>query len=179
MPIPTILTAAEKYRLSIDQEVVEMLAANCVIAFGTSGGKDSDASAIQTTHFLNAINHVGPRLLIHADLGEIEHADSLPQCERLASFLNLSLLVVRRKQGGLLERCEQRWRDNLERYRQLLCVTVITPFSSSAMRFCTSENKTAPITQELTARYPGQQILNVVGIRRSGQDDQRPPKTAV
>ncbi|MBS1807591.1 MAG: phosphoadenosine phosphosulfate reductase family protein [Acidobacteria bacterium] len=166
MPIPTILTAAQEFQLSIDEEVAGMLDTNCVIAIGTSGGKDSDASAIQTIHFLNAINHVGPRVLIHADLGGIEHTDSLPQCEQLASFLNLSLLVVRRKQGGLLERWEQRWNGNLGRYRQLLCVTLITPWSSAGMRFCTSELKTSPITQQLTARYPGQQILNVVGIRR-------------
>jgi 3'-phosphoadenosine 5'-phosphosulfate sulfotransferase (PAPS reductase)/FAD synthetase len=150
----------------LDSQVEQYLHANAVIAIGVSGGKDSDATAILTTQHLDRIGHRGERLLIHADLGEIEHADSLPQCQRLAAFLGLPLVVVRRRQGGMIERWEQRWRDNLQRYVSLQCVTLITPWSSASLRFCTSELKVAPITAELGKRFKGRPIVNVIGIRR-------------
>jgi hypothetical protein len=50
----------------------------------------------------------------------------------------------------MIERWEQRWRDNCARYIDLECVTLITPWSSSGMRFCTSELKLTPISRELT-----------------------------
>ncbi len=150
----------------LDEQVAAYLQADAVVAIGVSGGKDSDTAAILVNQYLNQIGHRGERLLIHADLGEIEHADSLPQCQRLAAFLNLPLIVVRRRQGGMIARWEQRWRDNLRRYVNLECVTLITPWSSAAMRFCTSELKIAPITSELAKRYPGRPIINVIGIRR-------------
>src|SRR5262249_17762054 len=114
---------------------------------------------------LDEAGHQGPRILIHADLGQIEHADSLPQCQRLADHLGLEMIVVRRPQGGMIERWEQRWRDNTTRYVELSCVTLITPWSSSGMRFCTSELKIDQITRELSRRFHGQRIINCVGIR--------------
>lgn len=144
--LTSIQAAAETHDLAIDAEIAEMIAADAVIAFGVSGGKDSDAMALATSRFLDQVRHAGPRVLIHADLGEIEHADSLPQCRRLAERLGLELVVVRRKKGGMIERWRQRWRDNVARYVNLSCITLIPPWSSSALRFCTSEMKIAPIT---------------------------------
>jgi 3'-phosphoadenosine 5'-phosphosulfate sulfotransferase (PAPS reductase)/FAD synthetase len=158
------LIAAEQ-NLAIDGEIAEMIAGDAVVAFGVSGGKDGESAALTTTRFLNAVGHNGPRVLIHADLGLIEHADSLPQCERLAERLGLELMVVRRKQGGMIERWEQRWQDNGARYVSLSCVTLITPWSSAAMRFCTGELKEGPITRALAVRYHGLPIINCVGIR--------------
>jgi 3'-phosphoadenosine 5'-phosphosulfate sulfotransferase (PAPS reductase)/FAD synthetase len=161
-----ILATAERYKLAIDAETADLLAQNAAVAIGASGGKDSDAAALAVARFLDAISHTGPRVLIHSDLGEIEHKDSLPQCERLAAHLGLELIVVRRQSGGMIERWEQRWRDNVERYINLSCVTLITPWSSAGMRFCTSELKVAPITRELAVRFHGLPIINAVGIRR-------------
>jgi 3'-phosphoadenosine 5'-phosphosulfate sulfotransferase (PAPS reductase)/FAD synthetase len=165
-----ILAEAAKFNIAIDDETAAMIAADAVIAFGASGGKDSDAMALATSRFLDAIGHRGPRVLIHADLGRIEHADSLPQCERLAAHLGLELIVVRRPQGGMIERWQQRWRDNAARYTDLRCVTLITPWSSASMRFCTSELKVAPITRELAIRFHGRPVINAVGIRREESD---------
>lgn len=161
-----IWAAAESHDLAIDSEIGELIAADAVVAFGVSGGKDSDAMALATSRFLDDVRHAGPRVLIHADLGAIEHADSLPQSQRLAARLGLELIVVRRRSGGMLERWEQRWRDNVMRYISMSCVTLITPWSSAGMRFCTSELKVAPITRELAIRFHGQPIVNAVGIRR-------------
>jgi 3'-phosphoadenosine 5'-phosphosulfate sulfotransferase (PAPS reductase)/FAD synthetase len=146
--------------------VTAALAADAVVAIGVSGGKDSCAVAFATLEHLDAIGHIGPRLLIHSDLGAIEWKDSLPTCERLAVAMGLELVVVRRTAGGMIERWQKRWRDNVRRYRDLSCVKLILPWSTPALRFCTSELKTAVITAYLKKRFKGQTILSVSGIRR-------------
>jgi 3'-phosphoadenosine 5'-phosphosulfate sulfotransferase (PAPS reductase)/FAD synthetase len=105
-------------------------------------------------------------VLVHADLGVIEWTDSLPACQRLAEHLGLELIVVRRKAGDMLTRWQQRWKANVLRYRKLLCVRLILPWSTPAMRFCTSELKLAPIASALRKRFPHHPILNISGIRR-------------
>lgn len=145
--------------------VASELATNAVVAIGVSGGKDSVAAAFAVVEHLDRIGHTGPRLLIHADLGAIEWRDSLPTCERLAEATGLELVVVRRKAGGMIERWQKRWRDNVARYRDLSCVKLILPWSTPAMRFCTSELKVAVISAYLKKRFPGRTILSVSGIR--------------
>lgn len=54
--------------VALTDQVSEMLARNAVVAIGVSGGKDSDACAIATSEYLDAIGHTGPRLLVHSDL---------------------------------------------------------------------------------------------------------------
>lgn len=143
-----------------------MLTSNAVVAVGVSGGKDSLAVALATAHHLDDIGHTGPRVLIHSDLGRVEWKDSLPSCERLAERMGWELIVVRRNAGDMLARWEGRWAANLRRYAELECVKLILPWSTPSMRFCTSELKTAVITSALRKRFPGQDILNVTGIRR-------------
>ncbi len=143
-----------------------MLSNNCVVAIGVSGGKDSCACALAVADYLQQIQHRGPKLLIHADLGRTEWRDSLPMCQRLATLIGWELVVVRRSTGDMLSRWQQRWQNNLERYRKLLCVRLILPWSTPSMRFCTSEMKTAVICAELKRRFPNSEILNVTGIRR-------------
>jgi 3'-phosphoadenosine 5'-phosphosulfate sulfotransferase (PAPS reductase)/FAD synthetase len=139
---------------------------NAVVAIGVSGGKDSCAVALATTTYLRSVGFAGEIVLIHSDLGKTEWLQSITKCEELAAFLGLELLVVRRKAGGMLERWQGRWDNNVERYCNLECVKLILPWSTASMRFCTSELKTAPICAELAKRYKGKMIINVVGIRR-------------
>lgn len=148
-------------------EVDRLLAENAPVAIGVSGGKDSSAVALATIAYLDEIGHTGPRILIHADLGVTEWADSLPTCRRLAERLGLELVVVRRRQGDMMQRWEQRWADNVTRWEELSCVKLILPWSTDAMRFCTAELKVDQITRYLCQRFPGQAILNVTGIRRA------------
>ncbi|GCE15302.1 phosphoadenosine phosphosulfate reductase domain-containing protein [Tengunoibacter tsumagoiensis] len=136
------------------------------VAVGVSGGKDSDVTAFEVKAYLNVVGHKGPLILVHSDLGRVEHPDSLPACERLATRLGLDLIVVRRQAGDLMDRWLTRWQRNVERYSQLLCVKVILPWSTASMRFCTSELKTAIICRDLVERYPKAVILNAAGIRR-------------
>lgn len=160
-------------RVALTPEIEVLLQANAPVAIGVSGGKDSSAVAVATIQHLDSIGHSGPRLLVHSDLGQTEWKDSLPSCERLAARLGVELSVVRRAKGGMMERWEQRWADNVARYANLECVKLILPWSTPDMRFCTSELKVAPICQELIRRFPGQTILNVTGIRRQESDGRK------
>jgi 3'-phosphoadenosine 5'-phosphosulfate sulfotransferase (PAPS reductase)/FAD synthetase len=146
--------------------ITTLLNDHAPVAIGVSGGKDSDAAAFATLEYLISVGHRGPRLLIHSDLGRTEWAESLPQCERLAERLGTELVVVRRQAGDMLDRWLTRWANNVERYCNLECVKLILPWSTAAMRFCTSELKTAVICRELVRRFPGQTIVSVAGIRR-------------
>lgn len=153
--------------IAADATVDQLLSQQAPVAIGISGGKDSTACAWAVVQHLNRIGHTGPRLLIHADLGQIEWQDSARICARLASRLALPLVTVSRKKGGMIERWNQRWEDNLARYKSLSCVSLILPWSTPGMRFCTGELKTSVICQKLTELFPGQTIISVTGVRRS------------
>jgi 3'-phosphoadenosine 5'-phosphosulfate sulfotransferase (PAPS reductase)/FAD synthetase len=148
-------------------EVAALLAAHAVVAVGVSGGKDSHACAIAVARHLDAIEHAGPRVLVHADLGRIEWKDSLPACQRLAEALGWELLVVERPAGDMIQRWETRWTNNVRRYAELECMKLILPWSTPSMRFCTSELKVDVICRALRKRWPTAAIVNASGIRRS------------
>ncbi|MBN8933934.1 MAG: hypothetical protein J0G97_19485 [Rhizobium pusense] len=152
--------------ISIVPPIVDLLKQGAAVAIGVSGGKDSQAAAMATFEYLDRIGHFGPRLLIHADLGSVEWADSLPTCEHLADRLGAELVVVRRKQGGLMDRWESRWRSNVARYENLSTVTLVPCWSTPVLRFCTSELKTSKIHAELKRRFSGLPIISVTGVRR-------------
>ena len=152
--------------VSTTPEIDALIAADSPVAIGVSGGKDSSAVAFAVVDHLDKVGHRGPRVLIHADLGVVEWADSMLWCQKLAERLGLELIVTRRVKGDMMDRWEQRWSDNCARYADLSCVQLILPWSTPGMRFCTSEMKTAPICRELIRRFPGRTILSVTGIRR-------------
>jgi 3'-phosphoadenosine 5'-phosphosulfate sulfotransferase (PAPS reductase)/FAD synthetase len=164
--------------------LVTALADGAPVAIGVSGGKDSCAAALATIEHLDAIGHTGPRVLVHADLGDddpalsVEWTDSLPTCERLAARLGIELLVVRRAAGGMMKRWQGRWANNVRRYANLECVKIILPWSTPSMRFCTSELKSAPIAAALVKRFPGQVVISAAGIRRAESRQRSSAKTA-
>lgn len=155
----------QSYPVTSTPEIDALLAQNAPCAIGISGGKDSSAVAIRLVEHLKSVGHTGEVILIHSDLGCIEWSESLPQCERLAKRLGLELIVTRRTAGDLMDRWEQRWDNCLTRYTDLSCVKLIPCWSTPAMRFCTSELKTAQICSTLKKRFPEQQIISVTGIR--------------
>jgi 3'-phosphoadenosine 5'-phosphosulfate sulfotransferase (PAPS reductase)/FAD synthetase len=146
-------------------EVDALLKAGAPVAIGVSGGKDSCALAFALKAHIGGLEHSGPRLLIHSDLGRTEWKDSLPTCERLANATGMELVVVRRQAGDMLARWLTRWSNNVERYLNLSCVKLILPWSTPSMRFCTSELKVDVICGYLTRRFPGKTILSASGIR--------------
>lgn len=159
-------TTRELYSLATTPEIDTHLDDWMPVAIGVSGGKDSSAAAWATINYLDQIRHRGPRILIHSDLGRTEWKDSLPTCQRLSDRLKTELVVVRRNAGDMMDRWLTRWANNVDRYTNLECVKLILPWSTPAMRFCTSELKTAIISRELVRRFPNKTILSVTGIRR-------------
>jgi 3'-phosphoadenosine 5'-phosphosulfate sulfotransferase (PAPS reductase)/FAD synthetase len=180
-PLPPPLLLPSRGRdVEVTEDVLAYIRAGAAVAIGVSGGKDSCAVAFATVQVLETLGHRGPRVLVHADLGEIEWEDSLPMCRRLAAALGMELLVVARRAGGLVSRWEKRWTDNARRYAELECVKLILPFSTAALRFCTSELKVAVISSALATRFRGLPILSVSGIRRDeSRDRARAPVAAV
>ena len=170
-------SAADRKKARVEVEAIgklgEALAAGAPVAIGCSGGKDSAAAALAIIEHLDAIGHTGPRVLVHADLGDddpalsVEWTDSLPTCQRLAARLGIELIVVRRSAGGMMKRWQGRWANNARRYANLECVKIILPWSTPSMRFCTSELKSAPIAAALVKRFPGQVVVSAAGIRRA------------
>lgn len=146
-------------------EVDALIDANAPIVICVSGGKDSRLAAEQAVSYARARNHAGQIVLCYSDLGRVVWSDAKAQCQRLADRLGVELVIVRREAGGLMERWQKRWADNVERYVNLSCVKVILPWSTPSMRFCTSELKTAIIQRWIRKTYD-RPVICVLGIRR-------------
>lgn len=174
VPIPALSGFRRSPPVAITPIIADLLRRHAPVAIGISGGKDSQAAAIATFEHLDRIGHAGPRLLIHADRGVVEWKDSLPVCERLAETLDTELVVVCRKQGGLLERWEGRWRSNVARYEDLGTVTLVPCWSTPSMRFCTSELKTTKIHAELLRGFKGAADHQRCRRAAAGKPSERP-----
>jgi 3'-phosphoadenosine 5'-phosphosulfate sulfotransferase (PAPS reductase)/FAD synthetase len=144
-------------------EVEALLAANAPVCVGVSGGKDSHAVAWEISRLL--ANYTGPKLLIHADLGSVEWADSMPACQRIADRIGWELITARRAAGGMMERWESRWQSSIRRYLDLTTVALVLPWSTPSMRFCTSELKVDPITSAIKRRFGKQPVISITGVR--------------
>lgn len=154
---------------AVTPDLTRVLSTHAPIAVGVSGGKDSQAAALAVAHYREQAGHRGPFALIHSDLGSVEWNQSLPVCERLAEHLGAELIVVRRPAGGMMERWESRWASSVARYRDLLTMRLVLPWSTPGMRFCTSELKVAVINAELRRRAAAgghASFINACGIRR-------------
>ena len=164
--LPLFAHSSPSFEIQLSPTILSLLEEQAPVAIGVSGGKDSSATALAVSSYLDTIGHEGPRLLIHSDLGRVEWRESLPMCQRLADHLGLELVVVRRQAGDLLDRWQVRWRNNVARYANLETVRLILPWSTPSMLFCRSELKAAIICRELIQRFPGQIIISATGIRR-------------
>jgi 3'-phosphoadenosine 5'-phosphosulfate sulfotransferase (PAPS reductase)/FAD synthetase len=158
--------SSQHFQLQVTPTIAGLLHTHAPVALSVSGGKDSSAMSLATCSYLDEIGHTGPRILIHSDLGRVEWRESLPMCQKLADFLNVELVVVRRAAGDLLSRWKVRWDSNVARYANLETVCLVLPWSTPSMLFCRSELKAAVICRELVQRFPGQIILSPTGIRR-------------
>src|SRR5262245_11262555 len=119
IPLITAPTRPPQIDIAITPEIEQLLEQNTAIAYSLSGGKDSNAMILATEAELRRRGHTGPRVLIHAHLGPIEHRDALPSCQRLAALTGLELIVVDAPGGGMIARWQRRWRDNVRRYVEL------------------------------------------------------------
>ncbi|MEZ5784358.1 MAG: hypothetical protein R3D70_22685 [Rhizobiaceae bacterium] len=69
---PAHSTGRSRSPISISPAITDLIERGAAVAVGVSGGKDSQAAAMATFAHLDDIGHVGPRILIHADLGFVE-----------------------------------------------------------------------------------------------------------
>lgn len=151
--------------VSTTPQVEALITANAPIVICVSGGKDSRHAAIESVTHARSNGHTGQIVLCYSDLGRVVWADAKEQCQMLADNLGVELVIVRRAAGGLMERWQKRWIDNVERYVNLSCVKVILPWSTPAMRFCTSELKTTIIQRWIRKTF-NKPVICVLGIRR-------------
>jgi len=156
-------SVAHSKTITATPEVDALLAANVPVCIGVSGGKDSHAVALEMSRYL--ADYTGPKLLIHADLGSVEWADSLPSCQRIADCIGWELITTRRAAGGMMERWESRWQSSIRRYLELSTVALVLPWSTPSMRFCTSELKVDPITSAIKKRFGKTPVLSITGVR--------------
>ena len=153
--------------VAIDPAVRAAIMQGAWVAFSLSGGKDSTLAAWAASDLLDRLGHPqGRRIAIHADLGRAEWRSTPVMVEAVADRLGVPLLVVRRSAGDMVARWEQRFESGKARYAALETYNLIGPWSSSSLRFCTSELKVAQIGSELARRFRGQTIISVIGLRR-------------
>lgn len=164
-PAPRVKTVGELKQVAITPEVESMLQRSPVCANSVSGGKDGVSAALAVNRYLDSIGFKGKRVIVFADLGRIEWTETRESCEGLARYLGQELIVAKTKGNEMIDVWERRWANCQRRYAALECVKLIPAWSSSALRFCTAA-KTQSISSALRKRFPGEEILSVVGIRR-------------
>jgi 3'-phosphoadenosine 5'-phosphosulfate sulfotransferase (PAPS reductase)/FAD synthetase len=124
------------------------------LAISISGGKDSQA----LLNSLAPLTHRYPLatvFAIHADLGRTEWGETAAHVDRLAKEAGVPLVVVRRSQGDLLDR----WQERMVK----LAGTGKPFWSSAANRYCTSDLKRGPINMHLRR---SRLVISAEGIRR-------------
>lgn len=153
--------------VAVDSTILAAIDENAWFAFNLSGGKDSSAAAWAAGKLLDRLGHPRKRrIAIHADLGRAEWRSTPATVEAVATRLDLPLIVVRRSAGDMVARWEQRFAKGKARYAALETYTLIGPWSSASLRFCTSELKAQVIGPALARRFPGEKIVSVLGLRR-------------
>ena len=99
LPQPGVPPIAE------DPIIVGALRDGARIVFNLSGGKDSGAATMATTHWLDRLGHPRERrVAIHADLGCIEWQSTGTIVAQIAAAAGVTLIIVRRRAGGLTSR---------------------------------------------------------------------------
>lgn len=150
----------------IDERIEAAAHDGAVFALNLSGGKDSTMTAHAGSQILDSLGHDrSRRILIHADLGRAEWRSTHATVQRQADEIGLPLVYVRRTAGDMVARWEQRYEQGWALYEQLKLARLRGPWSASGQRFCTAELKRDVLHQYLSATYPGETIVSVLGIR--------------
>lgn len=153
--------------VAVDPAITQAAVTGAGFAFSLSGGKDSTMAAWAAMQWLDQLGHPRERrIAVHADLGRAEWRATPAMVEEIARRLDVPLLVVRRSAGDMVARWEQRFASGKARYEALETYNLIGPWSSSSLRFCTSELKAQVIGPALARRFAGETIVSVIGLRR-------------
>ena len=87
----------------------QAMAMGAALVISVSGGKDSDAMLVATVKVYRAMGWSGPIFALFCDLGRIEWAGALEHIRSRCDRLGVRLVVVKRPQGGLVDRWRQRF----------------------------------------------------------------------
>jgi 3'-phosphoadenosine 5'-phosphosulfate sulfotransferase (PAPS reductase)/FAD synthetase len=143
------------------------LAAYDRIVVNSSAGKDSQAMLDLVVEMADAEGVRDRVVVVHCDLGRVEWKGTRELAEEQARHYGLRVIVVKRRQGDLLEHVKQR-------HAKLMAdCSEASPWPSSKARYCTSDHKRGQVATVLTklskeaaAAKPGRvRILNCLGMR--------------
>lgn len=160
--------------VATDATIFDAVRRNAWFVFNLSGGKDSTATSHAAMAWLDRHGHPRTRrIAVHADLGKAEWRSTPSFVEGVAQQLGLPLLILRRRAGDMVDRWEQRFASGKNRYEALSTYNLIGPWSSTSLRFCTSELKIQVIGPALARRYKGETIVSAIGVRRDESPSRR------
>src|SRR5712692_2384757 len=94
--------------LYVPEVLKQALAQSGDCGISISGGKDSQALLTTFTRWHREQRLPGHRLALHADLGRAEWVETPAFVATLCAHLAIPLVVVRRTQGDLLDRLQER-----------------------------------------------------------------------
>lgn len=152
-------------RLEEAPDVEQMARKGAMVCYSVSGGKDSSAAIAATMDQLDAWDHPRDRrMILHADLGRAEWRTTAQQVEDVASHFRLPLHVVKHSTHDMFSRWERRGDLGRERWARYETKNLIGPWSTSALRFCTSELKNHVLGK--FKKDMQEPIITVLGIRR-------------
>lgn len=140
--------------INVPDVVERALEQGAALALSISGGKDSQALVYAVAAWYQQCNYPGACFAIFSDLGRAEWPETPTHVERICHDVGIPLVVVRRAQGDLVAR----WQERM----QQLAGTGKPFWSSAAARYCSSDLKRSPINQYLR-RYS--LVISAEGIR--------------
>lgn len=151
------------YLPPVIQQAMDMGAA---LVVSVSGGKDSDAMLVATVKAYRAMGWSGPIFALFCDLGRIEWAGALEHIRSRCDRLGVRLVVVKRPQGGLVDRWRQRFETIAAKQDSDGSgekVGNAPLWSSSQHRYCTSELKEGQADKALRSHSL---VICALGIRK-------------
>ncbi|MCA1994176.1 MAG: phosphoadenosine phosphosulfate reductase family protein [Coleofasciculus sp. S288] len=158
-------------RLLIPPEINTALHQGASVAIGVSGGKDSSALLITLSSLLRTRYPEAEMVALHADTG-MEWRQTEPHLRDITNRLGIALHIVRREQGDLIQRIQQRYD-----YLQSVGKTSTPMWPDARNRFCTSEVKVAPLDSWSRQWRVSGTVIHAVGIRAE-ESNSRAKKTA-
>jgi 3'-phosphoadenosine 5'-phosphosulfate sulfotransferase (PAPS reductase)/FAD synthetase len=114
------------------------------ILINSSAGKDSQAMLDLVVELADAAGVRDRVVVVHCDLGRVEWSGTRELAEEQAAHYGLRFEVVSRRQGDLLTQVDQRAAAQAAKGKRVL------PWPSPRERWCTSDQKRAPVYALMT-----------------------------
>lgn len=120
------------------------------IIVNSSAGKDSQAMLHEVVHHATELGILDRVVVVHADLGRVEWKGTRELAEEQAKFYGVRFIVVKRKQGDMLDHVRAR-AEKLRRDGKLQSSgEPAVAWPSSTARYCTSHHKENQVAQVIT-----------------------------